>query len=187
MIQRPYCIMIIRCNISIARHARFVSLKHLVRPVPLTKSLFQEAATLGDVSKTYKSSIEEKSTKTYSNPWRFYTFCDVQAGRRFTSKYLYNEWGRSRHQITFFTYLRQESTWHWSTEIRIAARTGTETPMDQWQKWQYLNYWMTKQHLKNSKWRSNNKRRLDGNNCSWERWRADGDIAGRTKDIGDRA
>ena len=36
------------------------------------------------------------------------------------------------------------------------------------------------------KTRSNNKRRLHGSNCSWERWRADGDNAGRTKHSGDR-
>ena len=121
---------------------------------------------------------------------RSYTFCDVQAGRRSTMntiEYLNDEWGRSRHQIISYTYLRRVSNWLCLTEIRVAVRNGTETPMDKGRKEQFRNYWMTKRSLNNTKRRSTNRRRLDGNTCSWERWRADGDNVGRAKYTSDRA
>ena len=102
-------------------------------------------------------------------------------------KYLNDKWGRPRHLITSCTYLRRELNWHCLTKIRIAARTGTVTQMDQGWKEQVLNYWMMKGSHNTIKRCPSNRQRLDGNTCSWERWRVDGDNVGRTKNTGAQA
>ena len=121
-----------------------------------------------------------------AKPRQFYTSWDVQAGRRSILNIietLNDDRGRSRHQTIFYTYLRRALNWHCLTEIRIAARSGMATPMNQGRKEQFRNYWMSKQSLNITKRCSGNIQRWDGNTCSWERWRVDGDNVGRTKTL----